>query len=48
MGRKSFAKNHGINIDTDKFTVQEFIKITENDYGGTIIKQLKKYYCKED
>lgn len=33
-----------INIDKDKFTVAEFIELTENDYGGEIIKKLKEFY----
>ncbi len=41
MGRESFVKNHGINLD-DSFTVEEFIKITENDFGRDTIKQLKE------
>ena len=28
----------------DKFTVKEFITLTENDYGKEIIKKLKEYY----
>ena len=43
MGRNSFVKNHNIDLD-DEFTVKEFIKITENDYGGDIIKMLRKDY----
>ena len=41
-GRKNFARNHNINIDKDKMTVQEFINLTENDFGGEIIKKLNK------
>ena len=44
MGRKNFAANHGIDIDKDSFTVKEFIALTENDYNGEIIKQLKNSY----
>jgi hypothetical protein len=40
MGRKQFCQEHGINLDSDKFTVQQFIKLTINAYGGDIIKQL--------
>lgn len=40
MGRKSFAKNHDIDLNTDEFTAEEFIKLTENDFGGEVIKQL--------
>lgn len=42
MGRQSFARNHGIDIDKDKLTVNEFIELTENSYCGQIIQQLKK------
>ena len=41
MGRKQFCQEHEINLDRDKFTVQEFIELTVNAYGGEIIKQLK-------
>ena len=43
MGRDNFIQNHNINLD-DEFTVKEFIEITENSYGGTIIKALKEFY----
>lgn len=41
MGRKSFAEDHDIDLDEDEFTVEEFIKITKNSYGGSVIQQLK-------
>ena len=44
MGRKSFATNHGIDIDNDMMTVKEFISLTENAYCGEIIKELKGSY----
>ena len=43
MGRESFVKNHGLNLD-NLYTVKEFIDICENDYGGEIIKKLKEFY----
>ncbi len=43
MGRESFVKNHGFNLDYE-FTVDEFIEACENDYGGDIIKQLKEMW----
>ena len=46
MGRKSFAKNHNIDIDNDMMTVKEFIKLTENAYCGEVIKELKESYGK--
>jgi hypothetical protein len=42
MGRKSFAKNHNINLEHDEFTVFEFIELTKNDYGGEVIKMLEE------
>ena len=44
MGRKSFAKNHNIDIDNDIMTVKEFIKLTENAYCGDVIRELKGAY----
>jgi hypothetical protein len=40
MGRKQFMRNHNIG-DDDKFTVEEFIALTKEDYGGSIIKQIE-------
>lgn len=45
MGRESFVKNHDLNLD-DEFTVDEFIELTINDYGGEIIGQLKERWDK--
>ena len=42
MGRNTFVKNGGYNLENDTFTVQEFIDITKNDFGGDIIKQLER------
>ena len=42
MGRNSFVKSGGYDLDNDKFTVQEFINITRNAYGGEIIKELEE------
>ena len=43
FGRQQFIKTHNLSLD-DEFTVMDFIKLTENDYNGSIIKELKKYY----
>ena len=43
MGRNSFVQNHNLNLNK-LYSVKEFIELTENDYGGEIIKQLKEYY----
>ena len=42
MGRQQFAKEKGIDIEKDTFTVKEFINLTKNAYGGDIINQLKE------
>ena len=44
MGRKSFARNHDIDIENDMMTVKEFISLTEDAYRGKIIKELKESY----
>ena len=40
MGRKSFAVTHGIDIDNDYMTVQEFIELTKDSFGGQVIRKL--------
>ena len=40
QGRRNFALNKGIDLDNDSFTIQEFVEITKNSYGGDIIKQI--------
>jgi hypothetical protein len=39
-GRKSFAANNGVNLETDEYTVEEFVEICGNSYGGDIIRRL--------
>ena len=39
-GRMSFCKDHGIDVDNDEYTVYEFISITKDAYGGSIISKL--------
>jgi len=46
MGRETFVRDQGLNLD-DTFTVDEFIELCENSYGGEIIKQLKERYYEE-
>ena len=40
FGRQEFCKDHKIDIDKDLLTVNEFIALTVNEYGGDIITQL--------
>ena len=39
-GREAWCKNHEINL-TQRYTIHDFIKLTENSYGGDIVKKLK-------
>ena len=41
FGRQQFCKNKGIDLDGET-TVEEFIALTEGDYGGEVIKRLKE------
>ena len=41
MGRKSFMQDRNITFG-DMYTVDEFITLCENSYGGEIIKELKE------
>ncbi len=43
-GRTAFVKDRGLSLD-GKTTVAEFIKLTENAYGGSTIKKLKEKYA---
>ena len=46
MGRNAFVKNHGIDLENDKYTVREFIDLTKDDYGGDVIKSLEERISK--
>lgn len=43
MGREAFVKNHGLDLEAE-YTVDGFIELCEDDYGGEIIKKLKKMW----
>jgi len=43
-GRDSFLRDKDIKIETDEFTVSEFIHLTKDSYNGNVIKQLAKKY----
>ncbi len=43
FGRQQFCENRGIDLDGE-MTVERFIELTENDYGGETIKELKGRY----
>ena len=43
MGREAFMSNKGLSLD-DKTSVREFVKLTQDSYGGDIIKKLPEAY----
>ena len=40
MGRDTFVKEHGIDIEKDMFTVSEFVDLTKSEYGKEVISEL--------
>ena len=42
IGRNTFVKEHGIDLNSDMFTVEEFVKLCETSYGGEIIRKLNE------
>lgn len=42
MGRRIFAENHGIDLENGAMTVSEFVELTKNAYGGSIIKKIEE------
>ena len=48
MGRSEFAKRHGYRLtDNELLTVEDFIQLTENSYGGSVIRKLREAYQEE-
>lgn len=43
MGRESFCKNKGINLD-DTTTVRQFVLLTKDSYGSSTIRKLPQAY----
>ena len=42
IGRNTFVEEHGIDLNSDMFTVEEFVKLCETSYGGEIIRKLNE------
>ena len=40
MGRDEFVRSHGIDLEHGMYTVDEFVAITRNSYGGAVIARL--------
>lgn len=49
MGRREFAKSHGYSLTEEELlTVEEFIELTKNSYGGSVIRKLREAYGRDD
>jgi hypothetical protein len=44
MGRRQFARDHGIDVEHGSMTPETFIALTESSYGGAAIRKLKPHY----
>ena len=44
MGRRQFARDHGIDVERGSMTPEDFIRLTESAYGGSTIRKLKPLY----
>lgn len=45
QGRREFARQHGIDIDRDELTPEEFFALTRYSYGGSIIRQTEEAFA---
>ena len=41
MGRQQFAKDHNVDLEGE-MTVEEFITLTKDTFGGDIIRKLEE------
>ena len=48
MGRETFVKNHGIDLDKDTMTLRRFLELTREDYGGEIIRKVEEALREEE
>ena len=40
MGRKQFARDHGVDLEHGMMTLMEFLELTKDAYGGDVIRQV--------
>jgi hypothetical protein len=40
MGRKQFAKDHGVDLEHGMMTLAEFLELTKDAYGGDVIRKV--------
>lgn len=45
QGRREFARQHGIDIDSDELTPEEFFALTRDSYGSSIIRQTEEAFA---
>ena len=45
QGRREFARQHDVDIDSDEMTPEEFFDLTRNSYGSSIIRQTEKEFA---
>lgn len=46
MGRRAFVRDRGLDLEA-YYTVEEFLELCKNSYGGDIIKQLQERFKKK-
>ena len=44
QGRREFARQHGVDLDRDELTPEEFFALTRDAYGGSIIRQTEEAF----
>ena len=40
MGRKQFARDHGVDLEHGRMTLTEFLELTKDAYGGDVIRKV--------
>ena len=40
MGRKQFARNHGVDLEHGMMTLAKFLELTKDTYGGDVIRKV--------
>jgi hypothetical protein len=45
QGRREFARKHGVDIESDELTPEEFFALTRDSYGSSIIRQTEKEFA---
>lgn len=44
MGRRQFARDHGIDVEHGSMTPEAFIRLTVTSFGGSTIAKLREFY----